>query len=408
MSGDEIAYVALALSPASSVQGAKEEPNPQRWRDALRQLLLQIGEQLDNRLIKAIAIDGTSSTLLLCDQNGTAVSPALMYNDNRARAQAARIRQLAPANSGAHGASSSLAKLMYLLEAYPAAAAAHACHQADWLQGWLSGEYGISDENNCLKLGYDLVQQCWPDWIEDCGVARTQLPKVVQPGQAIYRVLPERAREFNLSPDCLVIAGTTDSIAALIATGANQVGDAVTSLGSTLVLKMISTTPVYAAEFGIYSHRLGQHWLIGGASNSGGAALLNYFNQQQLDSMTAQLQPEQPTGLDYYPLAGVGERFPHNDPDKAPVLEPRPQNNVVFFQGMLEGIATIEAAGYAKLQTLGAAKLKRVYTTGGGSHNIPWRTIRQLKLNVPMLTPVHSEASYGTALLAKQGWEARG
>jgi hypothetical protein len=335
-----------------------------------------------------------------------------MYNDNRAREQAARIAHIAPENSGAHGASSSLAKLMYLLgvflpETHPAIPAAHACHQADWLQGWLSGRFDIADENNCLKLGYDSLQQCWPEWITDCGIHKELLPEVVAPGTITGCVLPERAHQLGLSEHCLVVSGTTDSIAALIATGASEIGDAVTALGSTMVLKLISDTPVFSATHGIYSHKLGDHWLVGGASNSGGAVLRKYFSQQELDAMTPKLHPEKPTGFHYYPLLTPGERFPHNDPDKAPILKPRPDDNLEFFQAMLEGIADIEAEGYAKLQQLGASKAKQVYTTGGGSVSHPWSTIREIKLGLPVLNPQHSEASMGTAMLAKQGWFTR-
>jgi len=248
------------------------------------------------------------------------------------------------------------------------------------------------------------VQQCWREWIAHCGVSQDLLPRVVPPGTVISRVLPGRANELKLNHDCLVVSGTTDSIAALIATGASQIGDAVTALGSTLVLKLISETPVFSPAHGIYSHKLGDCWLVGGASNSGGAVLRKYFSQQQLDAMTPQLHPEKSTGLHYYPLVTPGERFPHNDPDKAAILEPRPDNDLDFFQAMLEGIAEIEAQGYAKLQQLGASKVKRVFTTGGGSVSQPWSTIRETKLGMPVLNPQRSEASVGAAILAKQGW----
>ncbi len=40
-----------------------------------------------------------------------------------------------------------------------------------------------------------------------------------------------------------------------------------------------------------------------------------------------------PTGLDFYPLASPGERFPVNDPGLAPRLEPRPEDDALFLQG---------------------------------------------------------------------------
>lgn len=53
-------------------------------------------------------------------------------------------------------------------------------------------------------------------------------------------------------------AGTTDSIAAFVAAGVSQPGEAVTSLGSTLAVKLLSEQRVDDAAYGVYSHRLGE------------------------------------------------------------------------------------------------------------------------------------------------------
>ena len=125
--------------------------------------------------------------------------------------------------------------------------------------------------------------------------------------------------------------------------------------------------------------------------------------QKQLDEMTTQLKPEQPTGLNYYPLPGTGERFPVNDCNKKSVIEPRPESDVEFFQGLLEGIANIEAEGYKKLRTLGAATPKKIFTAGGGNKNAAWQQIRQRATGINIQPAVHSDACYGSALLARQG-----
>ena len=67
--------------------------------------------------------------------------------------------------SAAHGASASLAKLLWLAQTPAGKQARYALHQADWLLGRLCGRYGISDENNALKLGYDIIRRRWPDWL---------------------------------------------------------------------------------------------------------------------------------------------------------------------------------------------------------------------------------------------------
>lgn len=376
-----------------------EHQSPKVWWQALAQLLQTCPRHFKQRL-QAIAIDGTSGTLLLADQEGEPSSIALLYNDIRASDEVCKIAQIAPQESGAQGSSSALARLLWLLKHYPNQPHAYALHQADWIMGKLAGNFGHSDENNCLKLGYDSIKRQWPDWFEHLSIPMYLLPKVHQAGKKITTIDRQIASLFDLPLDLAVVAGTTDSIAAFIATGASQIGEAVTSLGSTLAIKFISDTPLFAPEHGIYSHRLGRHWLIGGASNSGGAVLLKYFTSQQLTQMMPLLKPEQPTGLDYYPLVKQGERFPFADPNKKPCLSPRPKDDVIYFQAMLEGIAEIESCAYLRLSELGAAKLIIVYSVGGGSQNKMWTKIRKNKLKVELITPQYTEAAYGVALLA--------
>jgi sugar (pentulose or hexulose) kinase len=335
-----------------------------------------------------------------------------MYNDQQSQQQAEKINRFAPKESAVHGASSSLAKALFLLEKYPETELL--CHQADWLASSLTGHYRISDENNCLKLGYDSINQCWPTWLFENGLFKNSekitvpesiLPEVVTPGSTMANVKPALIEKYSLAENCVVIAGTTDSNAAVLATGANQIGDAVTSLGSTLVIKLFSDRPLFAPEYGIYSHRLNNHWLVGGASNSGGKTLLQYFTQQQLNTMTPQLKPAQPTGLDYYPLPATGERFPYNDRNKKNRTVPRPDDDVIFFQALLEGIASIEADAYKKLSALGATNPTKIFTAGGGAKNQGWEKIREIKTGVEITSAIHTEASYGSALLAKGGYE---
>lgn len=388
----------------ASIRYAKNHPqSPQLWWQSVKQLLLDLPEPIKNRL-QSIAVDGTSGTLLLTDDVGNPVSSVLMYHDMRATEEAQLIKQIMPQQSGAQGVASSLARLLWLLKHEAPSRAVHALHQADYILGKLGNHFGRSDQNNCLKLGYDAVNNCWPDQISQFGFNLSLLPEVVPAGTITHAIDQQLATELGLPEHLQLVAGTTDSIAAFIASGASQIGEAVTSLGSTLVLKLISDKPVFAPEYGVYSHKLGDHWLVGGASNSGGKVLSHYFSNTQLDSMTAQLKPNELTGLDYYPLTGQGERFPFADAAKQPQLTPRPDSDVLFFQGMLEGIASIESLGYQRLAELGAPKVTSVRSVGGGSDNDAWTQIRKHYLKVDMVKPAQTEAAYGSAVLALEGF----
>jgi len=122
-----------------------------------------------------------------------------------------------------------------------------------------------------------------------------------------------------------------------------------------------------------------------------------------MNRLTPHLKPDEPTGLDYYALSGLGERFPIADPSHTARITPRPVEDNRFFQGLLEGIASVEALAYQRLATLGAPRLCRVMSIGGGARNDAWTRIRRRVLGVSVDTAKQTEASYGAALLALNG-----
>ncbi|MEM8639043.1 MAG: FGGY-family carbohydrate kinase [Cyanobacteria bacterium P01_G01_bin.54] len=370
------------------------------WPEALNTLLTQVPRSLRQQ-VRRIAINGTSSTVLLCEEDGGPVVAPLLYNDARGVTALDAVAAIAPPEHGVCSATSSLTKLLWWRQQGCTRYAHKLLHQADWLGFLLHGKMGITDYHNALKLGYDVAQLQYPDWLMalDCAAL---LPDVVPPGTPVGKVTPGICDRFDLPADCIVCAGTTDSIAAFIASGVTQPGEAVTSLGSTLVLKLLSDTPVNEGSTGVYSHRYGDLWLAGGASNTGGAVLKQFFTVAEIETLSQGIDPSQSSGLDYYPLPQPGERFPLNNPNLAPRLTPRPPNSQDFLQGLLEGMARIEAQGYQRLVALGATPIQAVYTAGGGAKNETWMQIRQRILQRPVLPSSQTEAALGTALLAQR------
>jgi len=370
---------------------------PSDWRSALYIILGGIPRNIASQL-NGLAIDATSGTVLLCDSHLMPVSDALLYNDVRAQHQSEQLKGVAPLGHVVCSANSGLSKFLWLTQQEGAEAATYFLHQADWLAALLSGQGGVSDYHNALKTGYDVERLRWPEWLMALPHFNL-LPQVLAPGEPICRMQPDIAARFGINMECVVHAGTTDSTAAFIASGVTETGVGVTSLGTTLVLKLLSKRRIEAPENGVYSHRYGGLWLVGGASNAGAGVLRQYFDDAQLAALSALIDPQRDTPLDYYPLPEIGERFPVNDPTLVPKLLPRPDNDADFLHGLLQGLSRIEAAGYAKLAELGATPVCRVVTNGGGSKNAQWGGIRERLLGVPVSRAAHAEAAYGSALL---------
>ncbi len=383
------AMIARAWPP----QGAMD---PGVWNRMTQDLLARLLRRIDRTQVRALAVDGTSGTVMLCGSCGAPRGRALAYDDDRAHEEAKRVAAVAP-SSAAAGAAGGPAKLLWLRARR--LGAHRALTQAGFVSGCLTGRYTTCDEHNALKLGAD--GRRWPQWLRTLGLTGL-LPRIAAPGTPIGRLSPGLCRRLGLPQAPWVMAGTTDSTAGILALGPLPAGTAVTTLGSTLVVKIVSRVPVDVPDMGIYSHRLGRSWLIGGASNSGGRVLRHFFSVGEIERLSAHLPLPHPTGLSYYPLLRAGERFPVCDPQWPPRLTPRPADDAIFLQGLMEGLAAIERLSYETLAAKGAPYPARVITLGGGAGNRAWQVIRAGALGAP-ITTARVSAAAGTARLAHQG-----
>lgn len=382
---------------------------PEAWKQGFLQLLCQVPSALKLQ-IRAVALAGTSGTLLLCREDGSllpdALGQALPYHQ-ACVGQLPEVNRLLGAEAAhpAAQASGSLARALTLLHqahglAIPGPVLIR--HQADWLMGWLLGCWRWGEEGNNLRLGWDLLHQSWLGSLAQAPWSAA-LPEIVPSGSVLGPLAPAVAATLGLSPDCRVVAGTTDANAAVLAADPSP-EEGITVLGSTLVLKQFVAEPIEGA--GLSCHRVNGRWLLGGASNTGAALLSRYFSSPQLEELSRQMDPERHTGLQLRPLLGRGERFPVDDPQLEPILEPRPVSDATFLQALLEGITAIEQQGWQRLRQLGAPPIQRIITLGGGARNAQWRRLRQRVLGLPILNRPNLSAARGMALLAQGKMEA--
>ena len=366
--------------------------HPQDWAEATRVLIESIAADLRIR-IQSVAVDGTSGTLLACTQQGDPLGQALAYSE-ACPEQMEQLEDLATDGGPAASSSGSLARALRLIEQHGETVLLR--HQADWVTGWLLQDWRWGEEGNNLRLGWHLQDQRWPQGMLGSSWHHA-LPQVRASGSLLGTINPEVAASLGLSNEVSIVAGTTDSNAAVLAADPGD-DDGVTVLGTTLVMKRFTDQPLKGA--GITSHRVGGRWLCGGASNSGGGVLQQQFPGIDLAELSRQIDPERSSGLNYRPLPAIGERFPQDDPFCEPVLTPRPVSDVRHLHGLLEGMARIESEGWAKLTALGALPPQRVISIGGGARNPQWRRIRERVLGCPVVSS-QAPPAQGVARLAR-------
>ncbi|MER5218422.1 FGGY family carbohydrate kinase [Streptomyces sp. NPDC002838] len=387
-------------------EGVRHEQDPGEWWEAVCTASRSALARLPGVRIGGLAVCGTSGTVLLTDGSGRPVSPALMYDDGRAAQEAARVRAAGLSVQDTWA----LPKALWLVETYvqgPAHVRGRIAHQPDLIVSRLIGEVPPADSSHALKTGYDLEDKAWPYAVSaELGLPDGLLPDVVPPGTRLGEVCPTAAEATGIPAGTPVIAGMTDGCAAQIASGALRHGSWNSVLGTTLVLKGASSTPVRDPTGVLYNHRTPDGtWLPGGASSVGAGVLAAAFSGADPEVMDRRAAAFEPSGVVAYPLVSPGERFPFLVPDATALLLGEPAGEADLWAGLLQGVAYTERLCLDYLHHLGAPLDGPLTFTGGAARSAYWNQLRADILGRPARVPHQTEPALGMAVLAAYGTE---
>ncbi len=365
--------------------------NPNSWINSCENLLVSLPIKVKINLNK-LAISGTSGTLIASNLQGDPLGEAIPY-DQACIENKILLESLTSGEDHLRTPYSSLAKALKLIDKYGTNILLR--HQSDWITGWFLKDWNHGEEGNNLKLGWDLKKESWPKSYLNSSWQKC-LPKIVKSGKIIGQINSDLAERFNLNNKLILISGTTDSNASLIAAGLGK-EDGLTVLGTTIVVKKFIDNPV--KEKGITIHKVCGNWICGGASNAGCGILSKFFSDLEIKELSRQINISKNTSLNLLPLNSKGERFPVDNPNLEPILGPRPVSDSLYLHALFEGLAKIELKGWEKLSELTGSLPKKIITIGGGSKNPQWRKIREKIINIPIVSCKKTTA-FGTALLA--------
>jgi sugar (pentulose or hexulose) kinase len=348
--------------------------NPQSWKTAIDDIISRSFVWADSHgcAISSLSISATSGTFALVDSRNQPVANAAMYNDGRADNPISRaIKIVEEVGPGSY----------------------HLAHTPEFLVAHLSGmpvESVSTDWSHALKTGIDLSTKTWlPEKVESAKKSGISLPNVVSPGFLLGKMA---------GTDIPIYSGMTDGCTAQISVGSAVVGSAVTTLGTTMVIKVISDHQVVGNGF--YSHLLPDNrWLSGGASNLGGISFSRFATDiSRWDKLAEEYGP---SSIVSYPIPGTGERFPISNRQLSAISSGTPKNEVDEYRSILEGIAFAERLAYETLTKAGAPQSAQVFTVGGGSKSAVWNAIRATILQRSISTVGISGSDIGAAMIAR-------
>jgi sugar (pentulose or hexulose) kinase len=393
----------------------RHEQDPERWWLATAAACRRALDGVRPGAVRAVAVAGTSGTVLLTDDDGNPLTAGLMYDDTRAAAEARRVNQAGAAVWDELGyrrmqPSWALPKLVWLLERRPGhpgpgraePGRVRLAHQADFVNRRLAGHAVPTDLSNALKTGVHLIEEDWPAGVMDTlNVPAGTLPPLVRSGTPIGAVCAVAAEATGIPAGTPVVAGTTDGCAAQFGAGRLTVGSWNSVLGTTLVLKGVTRELLRDPYGAVYSHRAPDGgWLPGGASSTGAGAISRHFPGRDLDELDRRAAGHEPARALAYPLVAHGERFPFAAPEARGFLLDSTGEEADDYAAILQGVAYLERLCFDHLDLLGAPVDGDLTFTGGAARSAYWCRVRADVLGRRVILPAYPEPALGAAVLA--------
>jgi len=373
-------------------------------RDVVRRVTQEL--QAESMRLGSVSVAATSGTLTAVDHHYQPICPGLMYSDRRASDEAEMIERVFRTHDRQSrveiAGDSALAKAAWLSKnirhpnwrfAYP----------SELITSMLVGDRTPVDWSHALKTGYDVDKLEWPcELLDAIGIQRFRLPDVEAPSTLVGAIGRRMSSDTGLPVGCEVRLGMTDGCAAQIAAGATHVGDRLSVLGTTLVVKGVSADRCERPSSLIYCHRFPENrWLCGGASNTGAGGLGRWDGD--LLRRDEEASAHGPADVIRWPLVGIGERFPFRNASAMAFEIGVPRNAVEEFRADLEGIAYVERLAHEHLSSLGLKTGDRIYSAGRAAESQPWAKIRASVMRTPVAIAVDAQSARGAAILASVG-----
>jgi sugar (pentulose or hexulose) kinase len=400
------------------------------WRaccGCMQNLLQETG--IDPREIAGLAISSQGETLVLVDEGGEPLYPAIVWLDNRSQAEADEIRDQFGVDmvfrvTGQPEVTPTwpATKILWLRRHQPQVFE-RVCKfllLEDYLLFRFTSRF-VADA--CLlssSLLFDIRRKTWwAEMLDFVGIASDRLPDVQESGEVVSELTAEAARETGLWEGTLVATGGMDQALAALGAGNTRPGLITENTGGALAIVATLEQPIFDSGRGIpcHYHALPDTYYLLPWGQTAGMALRwfrDVFGQEEQQAAAR-------SGVDAYDLlTALASKvppgaeglvaLPHLMGAACPEFNPAARGvwfgiglhhtKAHFVRAILEAVAYMLRRNVEILDGLGV-DVKEIRALGGGARSPLWNQIKADVLGVPVLTVTNEEqACLGAAILA--------
>ena len=400
------------------------EQDPALWWhgtvDSIRRVLAKTA--VEPAAVEAIGLTGQMHGLVLMDEKGEVLRPALLWNDQRTGKQCDEIRERIgrekliqiTGNDALTGFTAP--KILWVQENEPEIwdKVCQILLPKDYVRFKMTGDYASDRAGGAGTILFDLAKRDWSEEIlQALGVPSSLLPKTFEGDQITGVLSPVAAAELGLPAGIPVVGGGGDQAASAVGTGAVRAGVVSLSLGTSGVVFATTDSPAIEPDGRLHAfcHSVPGKWHFMGVMLSAAGSLRWYRDTfasgMDYDSLLAPATEIAPgsDGLLFLPYL-TGERTPHPDPlARGAFVGLTVRHGFAHMtRAVLEGVSYGLRDSFELMKNSGLENIEQVRVTGGGARSLLWRQILADVFDTEIVTVNTTEgAAYGAALLAASG-----
>lgn len=424
---DEAGVVVAVASSPHTLQTPRplwSEQDPPEWWQAvcmsIRSVLEKAGVQAET--VAGIGLTGQMHGLVLLNDAGEVLRPAILWNDQRTQVQCDEIHQRIgrekfiqiTGNVALTGFTAP--KILWVKENEPEiyAKAAHLLLPKDFVRYKLTGDFAMDKADGSGTVLFDLKARDWSgEVLSALGILHSWMPTLYEGPQITGYLTMAAASATGLKAGTPVMAGGGDQAAQAVGVGAVKPGIIGLTVGTSGVV--FATTPSALIEpegrLHAFCHAVPGMWHFMGVMLSA-AGSLQWYRDTLAPGMSfddllreAESVPAGSEGLQFLPYLS-GERTPHPNPlaRGAFIGLTLRHGRGHMTRAVLEGVAFGLKDIFTLIQNAGLGEIIQVRASGGGIKSLLWRQILASVLEAELTTVgVVEGAAYGAALLAGVG-----
>jgi xylulokinase len=400
------------------------EQNPQDWWQGVAQSIHQILEEtkIQSSDIAAIGLTGQMHGLVILDQAGKVLRPAILWNDQRTGAECDQIRERLgrdrliqiTGNDALTGFTAP--KILWVQNHEPDlyTKIKHILLPKDFIRYCLTGDFAMDKADGSGTILFDLKQRNWsPEVLSALSIPADWMPPTYEGSEVTGKISPEAARITGLAAGTPVVAGGGDQAAQAVGVGVVDPGVIALTVGTSGVV--FATTPSALIEpqgrLHAFCHAVPDKWHLMGVMLSAAGSLQWYRDTLaagiSFDTLLqeAELVPPGSEGLIFLPYL-TGERTPYPDPLARGAFIGLTVRHTRghLTRAVLEGVAFGLKDSFGLIQSAGLGQINQVRASGGAMKGALWRQILADILGTDLVETNTTEGgAFGAALLAGVG-----